>query len=226
MCVINSLYKIGAIKDAIKIMQDRDVTKAAKERAKMYLRPIFYKVRLFWFFLIISLLIALYYAYLETARESNLFDMFLPRYNITQTGNATVIAFNGTQAFDPTRIQPPFIPRFVILWGYIGAATYVLKVTTKKIYSEKGFNEKSIPDHIARLFIGTVIAVVMFFILVTGGFFGLTIDVTKIANPNVIQYVYAAIAFISGYSVRHIIEIISQMISTIFRHDKIERKEE
>jgi uncharacterized metal-binding protein len=56
----------------------------------------------------------------------------------------------------------------------------------------------------------------VYFILSSGGFFGLTIDVTKLSNLNLVQYVYAVVAFIAGYSVRHIIHMLSNIANSIF----------
>ena len=40
----------------------------------------------------------------------------------------------------------------------------------------------------------------------SGGFFGLTIDVTRI-NPRFVQYVYAVVALVSRYSVRAVMDV-------------------
>jgi hypothetical protein len=148
------------------------------------------KRHVLWISVSIALIIALYFAYLEAISASRL-DMLLPR------GNVTTRPENGTTKITtivPERIHPPFIPLFVILWGFIGSATYVLKVTTGHM-SRKNFEDQNIPDHIVRLFIGTALAIIVYFVLSTGGFFWLTIDVTRIPNPNLIQYVYAVTAF-------------------------------
>jgi hypothetical protein len=169
-------------------------------------------VQVLWVATSIALIIAIYLAYLEAVSPASFIDYILPRahFNITQTGNATEIT-----KIIPENIHAPFVPRFVLIWGFIGAATYLLKVTTKKM-REDDFHENEIPGHIARLFIGTTLAVVAYFTLATGGFFGLTIDVTKISHPGLIQYVYAVISFIAGYSVRHIIQIISNIANSMF----------
>ena len=140
--------------------------------------------------------------------------------------NETTSTTTGQAQLDPANLKPPYIPIFIALWGYIGAACYVLKVSTIKIYSKAGFNKKQIPDHIARLFIGTAVAIVTFFILSTGGFFGLTIDFSKISNPILLPYAYGAVAFFSGYFVRHIISITSGIIDNVFLHDKRSKEEE
>lgn len=171
------------------------------------------------------MIIALYFAYLE-AISPNRLDMFVPRAR-----NITTQPENGTKKITtivPERIHPPFIPRFVILWGFIGAATYVLKVTTG--YMSRGtFKDEHIPDHIVRLFVGTALAITVYFVLSTGGFFGLTIDIARLPNPNLVQYVYAVIAFFSGYSSRHIIDVLSSIVNSLFAwdiKDKEKRKEE
>jgi hypothetical protein len=163
-------------------------------------------------------------------------DELLPRFNLTDTnqnitlnGERVIVNINITrplfpednitQPFLPERINPPFIPRFVMIWGFIGACSYVLKVTTIKI--QKGqFKNQYIPYHITRLFIGIAAAIIVSFILFTGGFFGFTIDVNKVTNPELVQFVYAAVAFFSGYSVRHIISITSGIIDNVFFHDR------
>ena len=117
----------------------------------------------------------------------------------------------------PAAIQTggvPIIPLFVIIWGYIGASVYVLRITTYHI-GKKDFQNAYIPFHVIRLFIGPAFAIIIFFILFSGGFFGLTIDLTKV-SPRYIQYVYAAIAFLTGYFVRRIIEILTNIVESIF----------
>ena len=81
-------------------------------------------------------------------------------------------------------------------------------------------------EHVERLLIGTVIAVVVFFILITGGFFGLTIDIDKLAStPVLIPYVYAAVAFLTGYSVRGVTETISKIFESVFAYANIRDKD-
>jgi hypothetical protein len=122
-------------------------------------------------------------------------------------------------------METPFIHRFIALWGYIGAAVYILKVTAIKVYNNK-FESRFIPWHIANLFIGTIAAIIISFILFTGGFFGLAIDVNKIADASLLPYVYAAVAFFSGYNVRHIIALTSGIIKNVFLHDTRDRGSE
>ena len=124
----------------------------------------------------------------------------------------------------PQELAPPFIPDFIVYWGYIGSAVYVLKVVTIKMYSKEGFNRKYIPYHIGGLFVGTAVAIVTFFVLVTGGFFGLTIDFNKMSNPAYIQYAYAVVAFFSGYSTRHFVSIMSGIVANVFQHDKRDKE--
>jgi hypothetical protein len=177
--------------------------------------------------LCIAIAISLYLAYVEAVSEKSFLDYLLPRVDISKVGNMTEI-----KQIVPEKIHPPFVPRFVILWGFIGAATYTLKVTAKYLTDEvtnvrtrfsfhtqtpdKKFNKKYFPEHIVRLFLGTTLAVIVYFILSSGGFFGLTIDVTKLSNLNLVQYVYAVVAFIAGYSVRHIIHMLSNIANSIF----------
>ncbi|MGB7637093.1 MAG: hypothetical protein WBL88_05925 [Nitrososphaeraceae archaeon] len=126
----------------------------------------------------------------------------------------------------PAAIQTggvPIIPLFVIIWGYIGASVYVLRITTYHI-GKKDFQNAYIPFHVIRLFIGPAFAIIIFFILFSGGFFGLTIDLTKV-SPRYIQYVYAAIAFLTGYFVRRIIEILTNIVESIFHTTTTEVKD-
>jgi hypothetical protein len=78
----------------------------------------------------------------------------------------------------------------------------------------KDFNNAHIPYNIVRLFLVPIFAIITFFILNSGSFFGLTIDITKIPS-NVVQYFYGLIDFINGYSVRGIIDVISNIANTI-----------
>lgn len=178
-----------------------------------------------WIGITISLIVALYLAYLEAVSAKTL-DIVLPRATITQTVKQTPTGNQTTQTTtevipEVEQMHPPFIPRFVIIWGYIGAATYALKVISKHL-AYKSFDKDHIPDHIARLFIGTALSIFIFFVLSTGGFFGLTIDVTKLAHPNLVQYVYAALAFISGYAVNHVIVVMSGIVDVIFKAKELQ----
>ena len=176
--------------------------------------------QILWIGITISLIVALYVAYLEAVAATTL-DFFLPRAKVTETLKQTSTGNQTTKTITEVipeleQMHPPFIPRFVIIWGYIGAATYALKVITKKVADNK-FDKEHIPEHIGRLFIGTALAVFIFFVLSTGGFFGLTIDVTKLTHPNLVQYVYAVIAFISGYAVNHVIIVMSGIVDVVFK---------
>jgi len=172
-------------------------------------------VHIFWITLCLALILSIYLAYIEAVSEKSVLDYLLPRVDVSKIGNSTEI----TQII-PEKVHPPFVPRFVIIWGFIGAATYTLKVTAKYLTNEEKrrekFDEKYIPVHIVRLFLGTTLAIIVYFVLSTGGFFGLTIDVTKMSNLNLVQYAYAVVAFIAGYSVRHIIHILSGIANSIF----------
>ena len=82
----------------------------------------------------------------------------------------------------------------------------------------------TLPFHVIRLFIGPAFAIIIFFILFSGGFFGLTIDLTKV-SPRYIQYVYEAIAFLTGYFVRRIIDIFIDIVESIFHTTATEVKD-
>ena len=172
-------------------------------------------VHIFWIALCIAIGISVYLAYVEAISEKTILDYLLPRIDISKIGNMTEI-----KQIVPEKVHPPLVPRFVLIWGFIGAATYTLKVTAKYLTAEeenvKKFKKKYIPEHIVRLFLGTTLAVIVYFVLSSGGFFGLTVDVTKLSNLNLVQYVYAVVAFIAGYSVRHIIHMLSSIANSIF----------
>jgi len=124
-----------------------------------------------WIIVTISLIAAIYYAYLDTTAKSSL-DNILPKTNITISAlpNATTTV---TKVIPRSNILPSLqIPRFIILWGYIGAAAYLLKVVTGYL-GEGKYDGSYLPFHICRLFIGPALAVAMYFILRTGSFFGL-----------------------------------------------------
>jgi hypothetical protein len=173
-----------------------------------------------WIGVSISLLIGLYLAYLETVSKSYL-DIVLPRTNVTvahyQNGTTTV---NQTGAGSGPFLSTPQVPRFIIIWGYIGSAAYLLKVVTG--YLGKGrYKTQFLPYHIARLFIGPALAVVIYFILETGSFFGLSFDITKV-SLQLLPYLYAGVAFLTGYFARSIIETLSKVINGIFNLDTSE----
>jgi hypothetical protein len=81
-----------------------------------------------WIIVAISLVVAIYAAYLETTSESTL-DWFLPKTNVTvlQTFTSSINTTTITTT-SPTSdiLSVPQIPRFVLLWGYIGAALFYL----------------------------------------------------------------------------------------------------
>jgi hypothetical protein len=163
----------------------------------------------------ISLVAALYFAYIDTTAKSTL-DWFLPKANIT----INTININATDTVTVTKsahtntLSVPQIPRFVIIWGYIGAAAYLLKVITGYLGARE-YQNSYLPFHITRLFIGPALAVMTYFILQTGSFFGLSFDVTKVPI-QLLPYLYAGVAFLSGYFVRSIIETLSNIINAIF----------
>ena len=170
-----------------------------------------------WIAVALSLIFGLYLAYLETVSKS-IIDTVVPRTNVTvahfQNGT-TAVNQTGT-GFSPY-LSIPQIPRFVLIWGYIGAAAYLLKVVTG--YIGKGdYDGRFLPYHIARLFIGPALAVVIYFILETGSFFGLSFDVTKV-SLQLLPYLYAGVAFLTGYFARSIIETLSKIINSIFNID-------
>jgi hypothetical protein len=163
------------------------------------------------------LVFGLYLAYLETV-ETSVLDIVVPRTNVTiaHFQNGTTL-YNQTGTGSSPYLSVPQIPRFIIIWGYIGAAAYLLKVVTG--YMGKGnYSNQFLPYHIARLFIGPALAVIIYFILETGSFFGLSFDVTKVA-PQLLPYLYAGVAFLTGYFARSIIETLSKIINGIFNLD-------
>jgi hypothetical protein len=165
-----------------------------------------------WIIVVISLIGAIYYAYLDTTARSSL-DMILPKTNITisTVSNTTTV----TKVTPKSNILPSLqIPRFIILWGYIGASAYLLKVVTAYL-GEGKYDGSYLPFHISRLFIGPALAVVIYFIIRTGSFFGLSFDVTKVP-VDLLPYLYAAMAFLTGYFVRQIVETLSQIVNAIF----------
>ena len=169
-----------------------------------------------WVLVSISLIAALYFAYLDTTSKSTL-DMLLPKTNITintQNISSTTATTIVTKTSHTPILSVPQIPRFVIIWGYIGAAAYLLKVVTGYL-GEGDYKKSYLPFHISRLFIGPALAVLTYFILQTGSFFGLSFDITKVPIP-LLPYLYAGVAFLTGYFVRSIIETLSKIINAIF----------
>jgi hypothetical protein len=168
-----------------------------------------------WVLVSISLIAALYFAYVDTTSKSTL-DMLLPKTNITintQNINSTPTT-TVTKSTHTATLSVPQIPRFIIIWGYIGAAAYLLKVVTAYL-GENKYEGSYLPFHIARLFIGPALAVLIYFILQTGSFFGLSFDITKVP-PTLLPYLYAGVAFLTGYFVRQIIETLSKITNAIF----------
>jgi hypothetical protein len=169
-------------------------------------------VHILWVIVAISLIGALYLAYFETTSKSAL-DTVLPKTNITISLENVSTTVTKTSHKD-TFLSAPQIPRFIFLWGYIGSAAYLLKVVTGFL-GEGNYKNSYLPFHISRLFIGPALAIVFYFILQTGSFFGLSFDVTKVPIP-LLPYLYAGMAFITGYFVRPIIETLSKIINAIF----------
>ena len=165
-----------------------------------------------WIGVTVSLIVALFLAYATSIRPDLLnihsLPAQLPSKNVTITSNSTTV----TSVIETNQV--PIIPLFVLNWGYICAAVYVLKVVTQKL-SNKKFSDEEIPIHIARLFIGPAFAIIVYFIIISGGLFGLTIDLTKI-SPQYIQYVYASLAFLTAYFVRRVVDKLSKILDSIF----------
>jgi hypothetical protein len=122
---------------------DNDKVQVKSKQDKLWYRYSHSPVHVLWITTSIALIIALYFAYLEAVSPASVLDVVLPRshYNVTETGNATEIT-----KIIPEKIHAPFVPRFVLFWGFIGAATYLLKVTTFKLTQKKGFDEKKSPN--------------------------------------------------------------------------------
>jgi hypothetical protein len=158
-------------------------------------------------FVAASLVLAITAVVLNLSLPSAVFSG-LPRQNVTITSNATAV----TQTVETT--PTPSLPLFIVLFGYMGSAAYVLKVTTAKI-GAGNFQNSYIPFHIIRLLIGPVFAIITYFILLSGGFFGLTVDLTKV-SPRFIQYVYAIVAFLTGYFVRQIVDVFTNLLNSVF----------
>jgi hypothetical protein len=89
-----------------------------------------------------------------------------------------------------------------------------LKVVTGFL-GKLDYRKEFLPYHISRLFIGPALAVVAYFILETGSFFGLSFDITKV-SVQLLPYLYAGLAFTIGYSARSIIETISKIVNSVF----------
>ena len=105
----------------------------------------------------------------------------------------------------------PFIPFYIVVWGFIGAATYVVK-TVAGLIGEDTFDDNYIPYHISRLAIGPSLAVIVYFLVISGSFLGITFK-TEAAH---IEYAYSALAFLSGYFVRQVVDSLSIIMESIF----------
>jgi hypothetical protein len=176
-----------------------------------------------WIIVAISLIAALYVAYWDTTSKSTLENIILPNANITINTNTLNISTNKTgttliKTYKTPYLSVPQIPRFIIFWGYIGAAAYLLKVVTVYLGVER-YNKSYLPYHISRLFIGPALAVLVYFILQTGSFFGLSFDITKVPIP-LLPYLYAGVAFLTGYFTRQIIETLSEFSNAVFKITK------
>lgn len=170
-----------------------------------------------WIGVCIAMLIALYFAYMETTKKSTL-DLLLPRVNITVTkyqNGTTSITKSNPQASQ--YLSTPQIPRFVLLWGFIGSAAYVLKVVTGVIGGNR-YDNSYLPYHISRLVLGPALAAAAYFILLSGSIFGLSFDISKV-DFQTLPYLYATVAFVTGYFVRPIINALSKMVNAIFNMD-------
>ncbi len=106
----------------------------------------------------------------------------------------------------------PNIPVYIPIWGFIGASTYILK-TIVGLIGKGEFEDKYIPFHVARLAIGPSLAVVVYLIVSTGSVFGITLKTD--GGQNV--YVYSAIAFLSGYFVRHVVDVLSNILDNVLK---------
>jgi hypothetical protein len=140
--------------------------------------------------------------------------MILPKTNISVSTVSNITTVTKVTHSNGNILPSLQIPRFIILWGYIGASAYLLKVVTAYL-GEGKYDGSYLPFHITRLFIGPALAMLMYFILRTGSFFGLSFDITKVPidlRPSL----YAAMAFLTGYFVRQIIETLSTIINAIF----------
>jgi len=112
-------------------------------------------------------------------------------------------------------LKQPLIPTYVVVWGFIGSATYVAKTVASYIGTGK-FDDKYIPYHFARLIIGPALAVIVYFIVKSESVFGLTLAVT--ADKEF--YIFSVLSFMSGYFVRHVIDMISEILNTVLKLPK------
>ena len=78
-------------------------------------------VHVLWIIVSVSLAVALYMAYIDSPIVTNQINAGVLKQNVTITSNATTT----TQTVEST--TPPVFPKYVILWGYIGASVYVLE---------------------------------------------------------------------------------------------------
>lgn len=112
-------------------------------------------------------------------------------------------------------LKQPFVPMYIIVWGFIGGASYVVKTVASYMGSGK-FEDKYIPYHLARLVLGPALAMIVYFILKSGGVFGITLEVAGDKE----LYAYAVLAFASGYFVRHVIDTLSEIMDAVLKLPK------
>ena len=125
-----------------------------------------YSGHLLWIRVCIVLILAVYHAYIETTKETTL-NLLLPPQNIVIKYPNGTFAYTESYPKDFPFLHIPQIPRFVLLWEFIGSAVYVLKVITVAI-SDKRYDNSYLPHHIASFFIGSVLAAAVYFLLITG----------------------------------------------------------
>jgi hypothetical protein len=190
------------------------LSKSVLSKEKVEVKKITHKGIALWICVFAAMLITLDFAYTETTRQSSL-DMVLPQVNVTliRYENGSIV-YSDSDSRNSTFLSVPQIPRFVLLWGFIGAAAYVLKVVAIKM-AERTYDDSYIPFHISRLILGPALAAATYFLLITGSIFGISIDISKI-QPPLLPYVYALIAFVTGYFVRAVIDTLSNLINSIF----------
>ncbi len=117
-------------------------------------------------------------------------------------------------AYSAIFLSEPPIPKNVIIWGFIGAATYVSKTVAGHI-GKGTFDDQFIPFHVSRLAIGPALAVIVYFILSTGSLLGMTF---RPEGDNLhVSYAYSAIAFMSGYFVRHVTDSLSVILDSLLK---------
>lgn len=140
---------------------------------------------------------------------------------VIESGSKVVNNTNNSEAITDLNgidSDSPSFKSYIPLWGLVGSSSYVFVTTAKYIRNDK-FHRRYIPEQISRLVIGPAIAVVVFYVVSTGSFFGLSFDITKIASGVSPTYVYAAVSFFVGYTTRGAIKTFSGIINAVFRMD-------